>query len=126
IVGLAADDPRLAGARSYIEGRGGIGASRVFTRMWLALFGLWPWEEIRAIPPELVLLKPELPLSVYSFGCWARETLGALSLLMHYPPGRRLPEERLAREIDLRPMERAQTAWNLLASAIRWYNGQPV
>jgi len=126
IAGLAADDPRLAGARSYIEGRGGIGASRVFTRMWLALFGLWPWEEIQAIPPELVLLKPELPLSVYSFGCWARQTLVALSIVMHYRPVRRLPEERLAREIDLGPMERAQTAWNLLDSAIRWYNGQPV
>jgi squalene-hopene/tetraprenyl-beta-curcumene cyclase len=126
MAGLAAGDPRLAGARGYIEEQGGIGASRVFTRMWLALFGLWPWEEIQAIPPELVLLKPELPLSVYSFGCWARQTLVALSIVMHYRPVRRLPEERLAGEIDLGPMERPQTAWNLLDSAIRWYNGQPV
>ena len=126
MAGLAADDPRLAGARSYIEEQGGIGASRVFTRMWLALFGLWPWEEIQAIPPELVLLAPELPLSVYSFGCWARQTLVALSIVMHYRPVRRLPEERLAREIDLGPVERPQTAWNLLDSAIRRYNGQPV
>ena len=126
MAGLAADDPRLAGARSYIEEEGGIGASRVFTRMWLALFGLWPWEEIQAIPPELVLLDPELPLSVYSFGCWARQTLVALSIVMHYRPVRRLPEERLAREIDLGPVERPQTAWNLLDSAIRRYNGQPV
>ena len=126
MAGLAADDPRLAGARGYIEEQGGVGASRVFTRMWLALFGLWPWEEIQAIPPELVLLKPELPLSVYSFGCWARQTLVALSIVMHYRPVRRLPEERLAHEIDLGPMDRPQTAWNLLDSAIRWYNGQPV
>ncbi len=126
MAGLAADDPRLAGARSYIEEQGGIGASRVFTRMWLALFGLWPWEEIQAIPPELVLLRPELPLSVYSFGCWARQTLVALSIVMHYRPVRRLPEERLAREIDLGALERPQTAWNLLDSALRWYNGQPV
>ena len=126
MAGLAADDPGLAGARSYIEEQGGIGASRVFTRMWLALFGLWPWEEIQAIPPELVLLRPELPLSVYSFGCWARQTLIALSIVMHYRPVRRLPEERLAREIDLGPLERPQTAWNLLDSAIRWYNGQAV
>ena len=126
MAGLAADDPRLAGARRYIEEQGGIGASRVFTRMWLALFGLWPWEEIQAIPPELVLLSPELPLSVYSFGCWARQTLVALSIVMHYRPVRRLSEERLAREIDLGPVERPQTAWNLLDSAIRWYNRQPV
>ena len=126
MAGLAADDERLAGARRYIEEQGGIGASRVFTRMWLALFGLWAWEEIQAIPPELVLLRPELPLSVYSFGCWARQTLVALSIVMHHRPVRRLPEARLAREIDLGPVERPQTAWNLLDSAIRWYNGQSV
>jgi squalene-hopene/tetraprenyl-beta-curcumene cyclase len=126
MAGLAGDDPRLAGARGYIEEQGGIGASRVFTRMWLALFGLWPWEEIQAIPPELVLLSPELPLSVYSFGCWARQTLVALSIVMHYRPVRHLPEERLAREIDLGPLERPQTPWNLVDSAIRWYNGQRV
>ncbi len=126
MAGLAADDTRLAGARGYIEEQGGIGASRVFTRMWLALFGLWPWEEIQAIPPELVLLSPELPLSVYSFGCWARQTLVALSMVMHYRPVRHLPEERLAREIDLGPLERPQTPWNLVDSAIRWYNGQRV
>ncbi|HZB86290.1 MAG TPA: FAD-dependent oxidoreductase, partial [Gaiellaceae bacterium] len=28
--------------------------ARVFTRIWLALFGLWPWEEIPQIPPELL------------------------------------------------------------------------
>ena len=126
MAGLPADDPRLAGARAYIEEQGGIGASRVFTRMWLALFGLWPWEEIQAIPPELVLLSPELPLSVYSFGCWARQTLVALSIVMHYRPVRHLPEERLAREIDLGSLERPQTPWNLVDSAIRWYNGRPV
>jgi squalene-hopene/tetraprenyl-beta-curcumene cyclase len=126
MAGLSADDPRIAGARTYIEEQGGIGASRVFTRMWLALFGLWPWEEIQAIPPELVLLKPELPLSVYSFGCWARQTLVALSIVMHYRPVRQLPEERLSREIDLGAVPRSQTAWNLADSFLRWYNRQPV
>jgi squalene-hopene/tetraprenyl-beta-curcumene cyclase len=126
MAGLTADDARLAGARGYILEQGGIGASRVFTRMWLALFGLWRWEEIQAIPPELVLLRPELPLSVYSFGCWARQTLVALSIVMHYRPVRRLPEERLCREIDLGSVPRPQTAWNLADSFLRWYNGQPI
>jgi squalene-hopene/tetraprenyl-beta-curcumene cyclase len=126
MAGLTADDPRLAGARDYILEQGGIGASRVFTRMWLALFGLWRWEEIQAIPAELVLLKPELPLSVYSFGCWARQTLVALSIVMHYRPVRRLPEERLCREVDLGVVPRPQTAWNLADSLLRWYNGQPI
>jgi squalene-hopene/tetraprenyl-beta-curcumene cyclase len=125
LAGLGPGDPRLAGARKYVEEQGGIGASRVFTRIWLALFDLWPWQEIQAIPPELVLLRPEFPFSVYDFGCWARQTVVALSIVMHYRPVRRLPEERLCRELDLGPMPREPTAWNLADSALRWYNGQP-
>jgi squalene-hopene/tetraprenyl-beta-curcumene cyclase len=123
IAGLSADDPRLAPARRYCEEHGGIGAARVFTRIWLALFGLWPWEEIQAIPPELVLLRPELPFSVYDFGCWARQTMVALSVVMHYRPVRHVPEERLCRELDLGPAPRERTAWNLIDTAIRRYTG---
>ncbi len=101
LAGLDADDPRLAGARRFAEEGGGIGAARVFTRIWLALFGLWPWDEIQVIPPELILLPPGSPLSVYAFACWARQTVVPLTIVMHYRPVRRLPEERLARELDL-------------------------
>jgi squalene-hopene/tetraprenyl-beta-curcumene cyclase len=126
LAGLAADDPRLAGARRYVEEQGGIGAARVFTRIWLALFGLWPWKEIQAIPPELVLLRPELPFSVYDFGCWARQTVVALSIVMHYRPVRQLAPERLCRELDFGPVARRQSLWNLADSFLRWYNGQSV
>jgi squalene-hopene/tetraprenyl-beta-curcumene cyclase len=126
LAGLAPDDPRLAGARRFVEEQGGIGASRVFTRIWLALFGLWPWQEIQAIPPELVLLRPELPFSVYDLGCWARQTVVALSIVMHYRPVRRLPEERLCRELDLGPAPRPPTLWNAADSFLRWYNGQSI
>ena len=61
LAGLSADDERLAAARRFCEERGGIGGARVFTRIWLALFGLWPWEEIPQLPPELVLLPPSAP-----------------------------------------------------------------
>ena len=50
LVGLDPDDERLAAARRFCEERGGIGGARVFTRIWLALFGLWPWDEIPQIP----------------------------------------------------------------------------
>ena len=59
---------------------GGVEATRVFTRMWLALLGLWSWAEVPVIPPEQTLLPPRAVLSVYSFGCWARQTIVALSV----------------------------------------------
>jgi len=126
MAGLGADDPRLAGARRYVEEQGGIGATRVFTRIWLALFDLWPWEEVQAIPPEFVLLRPQLPFSVYDFGCWARQTVVALSIVMHYRPVKHLPEERLCRELDLGPVPRRPSVWNFADSFLRWYNGQSV
>src|ERR1700759_3445506 len=45
---LAGDDtdaPHLKLAREHILEHGGIEASRVFTRLWLALFGEWSWDE---------------------------------------------------------------------------------
>jgi squalene-hopene/tetraprenyl-beta-curcumene cyclase len=126
LAGLSADDERLAPARRFCEERGGIGGARVFTRMWLALFGLWPWDEIPQIPPELVLLKPWHPFSVYDFGCWARQTVVALGVVLHYRPVRNLPPERACRELDLGPVPRKKTVGLLSDRALAWYAGQPV
>src|SRR5256714_3476778 len=52
--------------REYIRRSGGAGASRVFTRCFLALLGQWPWQWVPSVPPELILLPPDKPLSVYT------------------------------------------------------------
>ncbi|HXV58385.1 MAG TPA: squalene--hopene cyclase [Gaiellaceae bacterium] len=126
LAGLDADDERLAAARRFCEERGGIGGARVFTRIWLSLFGLWSWDEIPQLPPELVLLKPWLPLSVYDFACWARQTVVPLTVVMHYRPVRPLPPERACRELDLGPVERKATLGLLSDRALAWYSRQRV
>ena len=40
---------------------GGLERARVFTHMWLALFGQWSWDELPALPPEVILLPPSRP-----------------------------------------------------------------
>jgi squalene-hopene/tetraprenyl-beta-curcumene cyclase len=125
LAGLSADDPRLAAARRFCEERGGIGGARVFTRIWLALFGLWPWEEIPQLPPELVLLRPWLPFSVYDFACWARQTVVPLTVVLHYRPVRNLPPGRGCHELDLGPVQRKATAGLVSDRALAWYAGQP-
>jgi squalene-hopene/tetraprenyl-beta-curcumene cyclase len=124
LAGLSADDPRLAAARSFCLAHGGIGGARVFTRIWLALFGLWPWEEIPQLPPELVLLRPRLPFSVYNFGCWARQTVVALTVVMHYRPVRPLPPERGCHELNIGPVPRKRTAGLVSDRALSWYAGR--
>jgi squalene-hopene/tetraprenyl-beta-curcumene cyclase len=128
MVGFSADDPRLAPARRFCEERGGIGGARQFTRMWLALFGIWPWREVAQLPPELVFLPPTGPVSLYHFGCWARQTIGALSIVMHYRPVRPLPRERAIHELNLGPVDRAGSVsdrlWDLGNRSLSWYMGQ--
>jgi len=109
LAGLDPDDPRLAGARDFVLERGGIGASRVFTRMWLALLGQWRWEDIPQIPVELVALRSWMPFSIYDFACWARQTLVPLSIAMHYRPVRPVPAARRCDELNLGVLPRRRT-----------------
>jgi squalene-hopene/tetraprenyl-beta-curcumene cyclase len=85
------DAEHMIRAREYILGAGGVGAARVFTHIWLALFGLWSWDEVPALPPELILLPPSVPFNVYDFACWGRQTVVALTIVNAYRPSRPLP-----------------------------------
>jgi squalene-hopene/tetraprenyl-beta-curcumene cyclase len=91
---LAGDEPEqqhMRAASSFIREQGGIERARVFTHVWLALFGLWSWEQVPALPPEIVLLPSWVALNIYDFACWARQTIVALSLVMAHRPRRELP-----------------------------------
>src|SRR5579885_1476027 len=80
---IAGDPPEAAHMRraaAFVREAGGVEASRVFTRMWLSLLSLWSWDDVPVLPPEQMLLPPRAPLSIYSFGCWARQTIVALQI----------------------------------------------
>jgi squalene-hopene/tetraprenyl-beta-curcumene cyclase len=88
---LAGDPPdaeHMSSAAAFVRDAGGVEASRVFTRTWLALFGLWSWDELPALPPELVLLPRRMPLNIYEFACWARQTLVPLTIVTALRPVR--------------------------------------
>jgi squalene-hopene/tetraprenyl-beta-curcumene cyclase len=91
LAGDAVEAPHMRAARDLIGGLGGLAATRVFTRMWLALLGAWSWRTVPVLPPEQLLLPPRAPLSVYSFGCWARQTIVALQIATALEPSRPLP-----------------------------------
>ena len=86
---LAGDSPQaphMRAAAAWARAHGGVPASRVFTRIWLALFGWWRWEDLPVLPPELMLLPAKMPLSIYKFGSWGRQTIVAITVLMAYRP----------------------------------------
>jgi squalene-hopene/tetraprenyl-beta-curcumene cyclase len=91
---LAGDDPEspsLRAAAEFVRTHGGVEGSRVFTRIWLAVVGQWDWEDLPVLPPEIMFLPPRAALNIYDFGCWARQTVVALTVVMAYRPARPLP-----------------------------------
>ncbi|MFF0624008.1 squalene--hopene cyclase [Streptomyces sp. NPDC004296] len=91
LTGDAPDAPHMATASTWIREHGGIAASRVFTRIWLALFGWWKWDDLPELPPELLYFPKWFPLSIYAFGCWARQTIVPLTVVSAKRPVRPAP-----------------------------------
>jgi squalene-hopene/tetraprenyl-beta-curcumene cyclase len=90
LAGDPVDAPHMRAAAEFIRREGGIERARVFTHLWLALFGLWSWDRVPALPPEAILLPSWVPLNVYDFACWARQTIVALSVVKAHRPVRPL------------------------------------
>ncbi len=90
LAGDAPEQEHMRRAAAYVRAHGGIERARVFTHVWLALFGLWSWDRVPALPPEIVLLPRWVALNVYDFACWARQTIVALALVKAHRPVRRL------------------------------------
>ena len=92
LAGRDPDDPRMRRALAFIKAAGGLPRARVFTKIWLALFGEYPWQGTPVMPPELMLLPPWVPLNIYDFSSWARGTIVPLLIVMTLQPVRPLPD----------------------------------
>jgi squalene-hopene/tetraprenyl-beta-curcumene cyclase len=129
-----AGDPRDAThmhrALAYVRDHGALERARVFTHMWLALFGAWSWDDIPALPPELIFLPEWFPLNVYDFACWARQTIVALTVVGAHRPVRPLgvdvDELRTgAPPSGLAPWGTWAGRFQRLDRALQWYERHP-
>ena len=90
LAGDPADAAHMRRAAELVRELGGIERSRVFTRIWLALFGEWSWDRLPALPPEVILLPSWFPLNIYDFASWARQTIVPLCVVASFRPKREL------------------------------------
>ena len=90
LAGDPADAEHMRLARDFIVAGGGLAGSRVFTRLWLALFGVWSWDDLPALPPELIFLPSWVPCNIYDWACWARQTIVPLTVIAAHRPRREL------------------------------------
>jgi squalene-hopene/tetraprenyl-beta-curcumene cyclase len=91
LAGDAPDEEHMRRAADWALENGGIERTRVFTRVWLSLFGLWSWERVPVVPVEAIYLPPWVPLNIYDYACWARQTIVALAVVSSHRPVRPLP-----------------------------------
>ena len=111
LAGHSADSPPLRKAREFILNKGGVPKTRVFTKIWLALFGQWEWSGTPNLPPELILLPSWAPFNIYEFSSWARATIVPMSIILTERPYCPVPESA---EIDeLYPEGREATDFSL-------------
>ena len=131
LAGDRPEDAHMRRAAGWVRAHGGIEATRVFTRIWLALNGWWSWDDLPAMPPEVMLLPRWSPLTIYDLACWARQTCVALTVVRSRQPVRPAPFP-----IDeLRTYRTPPTDYSLrtwagrfaqLDRLLRWYEQRPV
>lgn len=131
LAGDAVDAPHMARAAELVRAKGGVAASRVFTRIWLAALGQWSWDDVPVIPPELIFLPSWVPLNVYDFACWARQTVVALTIV-----GSLRPSHDLGFDIDelkvaaparkLAPLRSWEGVFQRLDRALHRYERRPI
>ncbi|HEY3759993.1 MAG TPA: squalene--hopene cyclase [Solirubrobacteraceae bacterium] len=131
LAGDSAQDAHMRAAADFIRAGGGLQRARVFTHVWLALFGLWSWERVPALPPEIVLLPSSVALNIYDFACWARQTIVALTIVIAHRPHRALPFD--LDELQGAPIDRPRAsglsagAWlTRLDRLLRLYERRPL
>lgn len=86
LAGFPAEHEALRRSRAVILRLGGLERINSFEKTYLALFGLYPWDQVPALPPEVVLLPSWFPVNLYEISYWSRTILIPLAVLYGLRP----------------------------------------
>ncbi len=107
LAGVSPEDPAMQKAGDWVLSVGGVPKVRVFTKIWLALFGQWDWRGVPVLPPEMMFLPHWFPLNIYDFASWARATIVPMLIILSERPVCPVPDS--ARIDELFPAGREGT-----------------
>jgi len=122
LAGYAADDPSMSKARDFILSKGGILKARVFTKIFLALFGEFSWLGVPSMPIELMMLPEWAYFNIYEFSSWSRATIIPLSVVMSENPVRKLPPRARVQELFVRPPRPSDYSFSRQDGIVSWKN----
>ena len=91
ILGVSESIPEMRRARRFVLSAGGVAKVRVFTRIFFAQFGLFPWDAVPQLPAEFIHMPSQLPINIYRLSSWARSTIIPLLIIRHHQPIYALP-----------------------------------
>jgi squalene-hopene/tetraprenyl-beta-curcumene cyclase len=113
-------EPAMQRARRFILARGGLTQSRVFTKIFLALFGQYDWRGIPVIPPEIIFLPRSFYINVYEFSSWSRSVIVPLSIVFAQKPLCRLPAALHVTELFVEPPGPGRYAMPIRERRFNW------
>ncbi|HSE36860.1 MAG TPA: prenyltransferase/squalene oxidase repeat-containing protein, partial [Blastocatellia bacterium] len=93
MLGDSPDAAHMKQAREVICDLGGLDAANSFTRIYLAIFGQYPWERCPAVPPEIILLPTWAPINLYEMSAWTRGIVVPLAVMWASKPYCPVPEQ---------------------------------
>jgi squalene-hopene/tetraprenyl-beta-curcumene cyclase len=122
LAGYSADHPAMAKARAFILKKGGIIKCRVFTKIFLALFGEFAWFGVPSMPVELMLLPNWAYVNMYELSSWSRATIIPLSIVMTHRPVKKLPPWARVQELYVRPPRPTDYTFTKEHGILTWKN----
>ena len=93
LAGVPATDPRMLRARSMAMTLGGVPRMNTFSKLYLALLGLFPWKYVPTIPCEVILLGKWFGVNFNEMSSWSRAMLVPLAIINNYKPTRPLQNQ---------------------------------
>ena len=88
LAGVPLTDPRLLRAREVAMNLGGVPRMNTFSKLYLALLGLFPWEYVPTIPCEVLLIGKWFHVNFWDMSNWSRAMLVPLAIINHFKPTR--------------------------------------
>ena len=90
LAGVPATDPRMLRARAVANALGGVPRMNTFSKLYLALLGLFPWEYVPTIPCEVILIGKWFYVNINEMSSWSRSMLVPLAIINAFKPTRPL------------------------------------
>ena len=100
---LLGDDPQaehMRRARRVALELGGIRSCNSYTKLYLAMFGQYPWKRCPVVPPEMILLPAWFPFNIYKMSAWSRAIVVPLSMIWASKPVCAISPEQSIPELD--------------------------